>query len=218
MKLALIAALTFLLTATGAFAQTSTTTLSSGLIFNLTVTTGPITAGHPVVVTMRGQPGGIATFDVGSHMGLPMEEGPRGVYQGSYMVNVNDNMPQAPVAARLVVDGGSASITSNQPVALVGNGLFSPLISNVSCNCGSTMHPGDSMTITMVGMADGVGSFDVGRHKGIPMTEYSPGNYVGHFTCAAGDVEPNARVVAHLNMPMGEASSMVATPHLAILP
>jgi hypothetical protein len=72
--------------------------------------THPLRAGDTVTVRLRGNPGGAATFDVGSFVtNLAMHESAPGQYVGSYTIPAGANFAQAPVIAHLAVHGGAAA-------------------------------------------------------------------------------------------------------------
>ncbi len=65
---------------------------------------GPLRAGNVLTVTLRGTPGGAATFDLlGVVTGVEMREGASGVYQGAYTVRSGDNAVNAAVVGHLRV-------------------------------------------------------------------------------------------------------------------
>ncbi|MGH2426025.1 MAG: copper amine oxidase N-terminal domain-containing protein, partial [bacterium] len=83
-------------------------------------------AGETVTVTLRGTPGGTATFDIfGVGANIPMREVSPGVYQGIYTVRPGDNVANAAIfahlrlgttAAPLVQAGTPVTIDSLPPV------------------------------------------------------------------------------------------------------
>ncbi|HET6780610.1 MAG TPA: copper amine oxidase N-terminal domain-containing protein, partial [bacterium] len=59
-------------------------------------------AGETVTVTLRGTPGGAATFDIfGIAAGMPMREVSSGVYQGTYTIRQGDSVANAAIFAHL---------------------------------------------------------------------------------------------------------------------
>jgi hypothetical protein len=62
----------------------------------------PLRAGETLTVTLRGSPGGTATFDIfGVRSGIQMREISPGVYQGTYTVRPGDNVANAAIFAHL---------------------------------------------------------------------------------------------------------------------
>jgi hypothetical protein len=84
--------------------------------------TTPLSAGSRVTVTMRGTPGGNATFDIfGVASGVPMREVAPGVYQGIYTIRSQDNVASAAVIGRLRVGGAEATLVQGAtPVTIDG--------------------------------------------------------------------------------------------------
>ncbi|HTU81074.1 MAG TPA: copper amine oxidase N-terminal domain-containing protein [Candidatus Acidoferrales bacterium] len=71
--------------------------------------THPLRPGDDLAVTMRGTPGGSASFDIGSYVtSLAMHEQGSGVYVGSYAIPPGANFDDAPLIGHLSVDGNSA--------------------------------------------------------------------------------------------------------------
>jgi hypothetical protein len=69
----------------------------------------PLRAGETLTVTIRGTPGGQATFDIfGVAQGVAMSEVSPGVYRGSYRIQANDNVLSAGVFGHLRVGGQEA--------------------------------------------------------------------------------------------------------------
>ncbi|MGH2437558.1 MAG: hypothetical protein ACRDFA_11250, partial [bacterium] len=67
--------------------------------------------GETVTVTLRGTPGGTATFDIfGIRSGIPMREVSAGVYQGTYTVRPGDNVATAAIFAHLRVGTSEAPL------------------------------------------------------------------------------------------------------------
>ncbi|MGH2405324.1 MAG: stalk domain-containing protein [bacterium] len=82
--------------------------------------TGPLRAGSSLTVTLRGTPGGTATFDIfGVATGVPMREIAPGVYQGAYAVRTQDNVADAAIVGRLRVGGQDAPLVqAGTPVTI----------------------------------------------------------------------------------------------------
>lgn len=73
--------------------------------------TAPLRAGSHLTVTLRGTPGGTATFDIfGVDSDVAMRQVSPGVYQGIYTVRTQDNVDAAVVVGRLRVGGQEAPL------------------------------------------------------------------------------------------------------------
>ncbi len=67
----------------------------------------PLRAGERFDVSMRGTPGGRATFDIGDYLtALPMNETQAGTYTGSFTIPGRFNVAQVPVYGRLTLGRG----------------------------------------------------------------------------------------------------------------
>ncbi len=70
--------------------------------------TGPMRAGQTLTVTLRGSPGGSATFDIGSYVAnIAMDERSAGIYVGSYAIARTANFVDTPIVAHLEMHDGS---------------------------------------------------------------------------------------------------------------
>ncbi|MDP2857301.1 MAG: copper amine oxidase N-terminal domain-containing protein [Bacillota bacterium] len=73
--------------------------------------TAPLRAGSRLTVTLRGTPGGTASFDIfGVDSDVAMRQVSPGVYQGIYTVRTQDNVGTAVVVGRLRVGGQEAPL------------------------------------------------------------------------------------------------------------
>lgn len=84
--------------------------------------TAPLSAGSQLTVTLRGTPGGTASFDIfGVDSGVAMRQVSPGVYRGSHTVGTQDNVAAAVVVGRLRVGGQEAPLVqAGTPVTLDG--------------------------------------------------------------------------------------------------
>lgn len=80
----------------------------------------PLQTGATLTVTMRGTPGGTATFDIfGVASGIPMREVSPGAYQGTYTARPGDNVANAAVFAHLRMGGTEAPLVqAGTPVTI----------------------------------------------------------------------------------------------------
>jgi hypothetical protein len=80
----------------------------------------PLRAGEVLTVTLRGTPGGRATFSIGDRIrDVGMGETQPGLYVGSYTVRPGDNVANVPVFGRLVVGNATSPLVqSATPVTL----------------------------------------------------------------------------------------------------
>lgn len=75
--------------------------------------TRPMRAGEWLGVTLRGTPGGAATFDVGPYVsGIAMTQSSPGVYSGRYMIPKGASFAGVPVIGHLRVAGGVPDATA----------------------------------------------------------------------------------------------------------
>jgi len=82
---------------------------------------GTLKFGQTLTVSMSGAPGGFATFDVGSHTGIPMTETSLGNYTGSFSLGLGDIQPNATVTAHLrMPDNRQASVVAAPSISLLG--------------------------------------------------------------------------------------------------
>lgn len=81
---------------------------------------GPLRAGETLTVSLRGTPGGVATFDIfGVAADVPLREVSPGVYQGAYVVRIGDNVANAAIFGHLRVGGQEAPIVqAGTPVTI----------------------------------------------------------------------------------------------------
>jgi hypothetical protein len=186
---------------------------------------GPLGPGQTLVVRMHGTAGGSATLDIADHRGIPMEEVRTGVYRGTYTVRTIDNRPNAAVAVHLTMPSGQSSvINANQTISLLGRGgneeprpFTNRLIRSVVHNAQGQLSFNQTIQVTMSAEPGGQAWVDVGSHSGIPMRETSPGTYLGTFTVPLGDVETQARIIAHLRLFNGQEQSMDVPPSVSIV-
>ncbi|MBI2973715.1 MAG: hypothetical protein HYY39_08025 [Armatimonadetes bacterium] len=80
----------------------------------------PLRTGETLTVTLRGTPGGTATFDIfGVASGIPMREVSTGIYQGTYTVRQGDNVASAAIFAHLRVGNTEAPLVqAGTPVTI----------------------------------------------------------------------------------------------------
>ncbi|HEY9084521.1 MAG TPA: copper amine oxidase N-terminal domain-containing protein [Candidatus Tyrphobacter sp.] len=84
--------------------------------------TGPLRAGQRLTVTLRGTPGGSATFDIGAYVAnVAMAEQSSGVYVGSYAIARNANFVDTPIVGHLQMPDGSA-VTAQAAQTLSASG------------------------------------------------------------------------------------------------
>ncbi|MDP9111754.1 MAG: hypothetical protein M3M96_08990, partial [Candidatus Eremiobacteraeota bacterium] len=69
----------------------------------------PLRAGEVLSVTLRGTPGGLATYDIGSYVeGLPMRESSSGTYTSTYEIPRGANLSNVPIFGHLRVGSVNA--------------------------------------------------------------------------------------------------------------
>jgi parallel beta-helix repeat protein len=83
-------------------------------------------AGDDIMVTLKGQPGMAASFDIGETIrGVLMSELERGIYQGTYQVRPGDLVKKGMVTARLTNEKGNSS-THVDPLGLINIDTLAP--------------------------------------------------------------------------------------------
>ncbi|MCL5773138.1 MAG: copper amine oxidase N-terminal domain-containing protein [Firmicutes bacterium] len=82
--------------------------------------TRPLVAGDVITVTMIGDSGGNATFDIGTYrVNIPMAEASAGRYVGNYTVQPADSFANAYIIGRLTLPGRpSVSLSATTPVSV----------------------------------------------------------------------------------------------------
>ena len=97
----------------------------------------PLRAGDTIHVTLRGTPGGAASFDIGSYVvDQTMQQRSPGVYAGSYTIPRGANFADVALIGRLSVGAGSAQAPANEMVSASSIG---PGISDFAPDAGSTI-------------------------------------------------------------------------------
>lgn len=72
-------------------------------------TSRPLRQGEALAITLRGTPGGVATYDIGSYVeGLPLRESAPGIYTATYEIPRGANLSNVPVFGHLSVGQLSA--------------------------------------------------------------------------------------------------------------
>ena len=80
----------------------------------------PLRAGEKLNVTLRGTPGGTASYDIGPYVtNLPLTEAQPGVYTGSYVVRRGQNFAGAPILGHLQAGGEQAPQAVSQSTVSV---------------------------------------------------------------------------------------------------
>jgi hypothetical protein len=103
-----------------------------------TSATRPLRAGDTLSVTLRGTPGGAATFDVGPYVGgIAMRDMGGGTYVGQYTIPSGANFFGVPVIGHLRADGVTAPPA--QALATVSASSSPPGISDFAPDDGSTV-------------------------------------------------------------------------------
>lgn len=98
----------------------------------------PLRAGDTIHVTMRGTPGGSASFDIGSDVvDQAMQQRSPGVYVGSYTIPRGANFDDVALIGRLTLGGASAQAPAG---ATVSASSIGPGISDFAPDSGSTIN------------------------------------------------------------------------------
>jgi hypothetical protein len=100
---------------------------------------GPLRAGESFHVTLRGTPGGRATFDVGSYLtGLPLRETQPGLYTTTYTVAPAVNFGRTSVYGHLTV--GADAAPRAEAATLVSVTVTPPQIIDIAPTFGQTVN------------------------------------------------------------------------------
>ncbi|HEY3997857.1 MAG TPA: hypothetical protein VGO93_03260 [Candidatus Xenobia bacterium] len=143
----------------------------------------PWAAGQVVQVTLYGVPGGLASFDLGPLTAIPMVETQPGTYRGQYVLTAADEQLVNPlVVGHLQMPGGPQDVWRSHPVPPP-----SPVVVTVNSGGATALAPGQTVQIVVHGTPGGVGTFDVGTRYGMPLSEVSPGVYMGSYTVQPTD-------------------------------
>ena len=98
----------------------------------------PLRLGEKFTFTLKGAPGGKATFDVGTFItGQPMREGEPGTYKGSLAVDAGMNFAQTPVIGRLVVAGREITTQATNKISAA---TIAPQITDVAPSNGQIVN------------------------------------------------------------------------------
>lgn len=145
---------------------------------------GTLMPGDTLTVTLRGESGGVATFDITNvAMGVAMQETSFGLYQGSYTVDQARQIPFASVAGHLRLNGRESTLVAIKPVAIGGGNTTSnsTLIQSVTASP-RTANVGQTVTATVQGAPSATAIMAVGNGQKILMSEGPSGTYTGTYT------------------------------------
>lgn len=99
----------------------------------------PLRLGEKFEFTLRGTPGGKATFDIGTFLaGQAMREEQPGLYRGSFTVIPGMNFTQVPVYGRLFV--GDSEAPRQQATNLISAATIAPQITDVAPGNGQVVN------------------------------------------------------------------------------
>ena len=148
--------------------------------------TAPLRAGESFTVTLRGTPGGEATYDIGPYLvGLPLTENTPGVYTAVYTASAGVSFADAPIFGHLEVDGTQAPAAESQATISVSS--VPPVVSDYAPGDGAVVNDSrPSIYATFDSSAIGVNpssaSIAVNGHDVTPASvrtarfiEYTPG-------------------------------------------
>ena len=101
--------------------------------------TAPLRAGESFTVTLRGTPGGEATYDIGPYLvGLPLTEKTPGVYTAVYTASASVSFADAPIFGHLEVDGMQAPTAESQNTISVSS--VPPVVSDYAPGDGAVVN------------------------------------------------------------------------------
>jgi len=194
----------------------------------------PLSIGMELTVTIKGEAGNTANFDVIPDSkdtgmmrltGLPAYDDGKhndgaendGIYVGTYTVKGDDYITDGIVTGYLADKAGNVSnLSAVIKVDIVGD---HPVINSVEHTGRTTLGKDDTLTVTMIGDSEGIASFDInGLISGVPMYDdgqhnddsQGDGKYVGSYKVVENDGILSAPVVAHLVDRKGRSSSRTA--------
>jgi hypothetical protein len=193
----------------------------------------PLSIGEELVVTIKGEAGNKATFDVVSDSKDPLQrligiiaydDGKHndgsandGTYTGNYIIKGGDYIIDGIVTGYLAdTAGNTSSLSAVIKIDIVGD---RPVINSVDHTGRLTLGQDEILTVTMIGDPEGIASFDIaGLKSNIPMYDdgkhndgaNGDGKYVGSYKVVDGDGVLSASLTAHLVDRKGKASSKVA--------
>ncbi len=99
----------------------------------------PLRKGDTLYVSMRGTPGGLASYDLGPYVtGMPLHESASGIYSGNYEVRAGVNFADVPVFGHLTVRGVDAP--AGESSVLVSVSTEPPGISDSAPGNGATVN------------------------------------------------------------------------------
>jgi len=194
----------------------------------------PLSIGMVLTVTINGEVGNKATFNVVpdskdptmlSLIGIPaFDDGKHndgaaddGVYVGTYTVKGDDYITDGLATGYLADNAGNVSnLSAVIKVDIVGD---HPVINSVEHNGRLTLGKDDTLVVTMIGDPNGIASFDIeGLVNNIPMYDdgqhdddlQGDGKYVGSYKVVEGDGVLSASVVGRLVDRKGRISIKMA--------
>lgn len=98
----------------------------------------PLRIGDKFTFTLKGTPGGRATYDLGTFLlAQPLHEGPPGVYRATLAVTAGMNFAQMPVRAHLAVGG---EIATQQAQNKVSAATIAPQITDIAPSSGQIVN------------------------------------------------------------------------------
>ncbi|MEK7397134.1 MAG: choice-of-anchor X domain-containing protein, partial [Candidatus Poribacteria bacterium] len=199
----------------------------------------PLSIGDELIVTIKGEAGNKATFDVQNPPLSPFQKGETGqrligieayddgkhndgsandgTYTGNYIIKGDDYIIDGIVTGYFAdTAGNTASLLAVIKIDIVGD---RPVINSVDHTGRLTLGKDEILTVTMIGTPEGIASFDIaGLKSNIPIYDdgkhvdgaNGDGKYVGSYKVVEGDGVLSASLTAHLVDRKGKASSKVA--------
>ncbi|MFC1716561.1 choice-of-anchor X domain-containing protein, partial [Candidatus Poribacteria bacterium] len=170
--------------------------------------------GDILTVTLEGESGGEATFDIGSFQtGLDMSSVEVGRYVGTYRVRAGDQASGALITGYLKDAAGNevtyigvrtVSINTSAPniSAVTHNGIARPFIEGETLTVTVNTDPGVTATFDLVGLTNDRIMHDDGQHDdGDP----GDGTYSGSYVIRKGDNVGDGRVAVTVVSPNGKS-------------
>ncbi len=225
--------LPFALTATSAYAQQATSAPALPRIHGFDVDPATrLTAGHDLVFTLYGSPGGIATVRInGAVDRFPLEEVEAGVYEGTYTIKSRDRIDaETAVTANLrlgnriatelldesLLYGALARSEVKLPLGATAQGT-APKIDGFEVDPVNRLDFGTNLHFTVAASPGGIASIRISGVKGkISLSEVQYGVYEGVYAIKERD-RVSANSVATVTLRVGErnVSAILATSLLS---
>jgi hypothetical protein len=151
--------------------------------------------GDIIQVTIIGEPGKLATFDMGARKQQTMRAYPNGTYVGRYVVKKGDTVADARVVGRLRDSIGNAITKAADDLVTISAPASD--ITSLTHNATGDLRNGTVMKVVLKGKAGGLAHFTMGNLS-VSMEELDPGVYVGAYKVKPKENVEDMAVTAEL--------------------